>query len=92
MLGALDRKPVPRVVMSHLRDSHETALEITEAEFATLRVAADFHVHETSSTPKMKGKKELVKCSQNQVLNTRFLHVLFCSQFTRLELPAERRN
>ena len=68
MLGALDRKPVPRVVVSHLRDRHETALEITEAEFATLRIAADFHVHETSGTPKMNGKIESVKCSQIKCL------------------------
>ena len=68
MLGALDRKPVPRVVMSHLRDSHETALEITEAEFATLRVAADFHVHKTSSTPKMKGKKEMKLKLESQLI------------------------
>ena len=60
MLGALDRKPVPCVVMSHLRDRHETALEITKAEFATVRIAADFHVHETSGTPEMKRKNESV--------------------------------
>ena len=73
VLSTLDRKPIPRVVVGHLWDRHETTLEITEAEFSTLRIAADFHMHETSSTPEKKVMKESVTSTKEYVPLVEFL-------------------
>ena len=70
MFGALNRKPVPRVVVRHLRDRHEAPLKVAQAELAALRVAADLHVHETSGAPEI--CPSTLVCGKTRVLD-------FCS-------------
>ena len=53
VLRALDGQPVPGVVVHHLRDGQEAALEVAQLEVARVRVATDLHVHEALGAPEI---------------------------------------
>lgn len=51
VLGPPDGQPVPGVVVHHLRDGDEAALEVAQLELPGGRVAPDAHVHEALGAP-----------------------------------------